>query len=194
MFGLFKQKKSIQVTDLIWKTERIKYDALIKQLQDNNKHILIYFFEDTKKSIVDELQTASINFSENTSSNAHILVLKSTQILQMSSAENVNIIFVEHYPLLSTEQKLKQHILEVLNIQNVTFYTSFEDELLQLFGAEKILAIMEKMGFNENEPMSHNLISSSIEKAQQKIEEKVSIDTNTRQRKDWFVMYASNIS
>lgn len=50
------------------------------------------------------------------------------------------------------------------------------------------------MGFNENEPMSHNLISSSIEKAQQKIEEKVSIDTNTRQRKDWFVMYASNIS
>jgi len=194
MFGLFKQKKSIQVTDLIWKTERIKYDALIKQLEDNNKHILIYFFEDTKKSIVDELQTASINFSENTSSNAHILVLKSTQILQMSSAENVNIIFVEHYPLLSTEQKLKQHILEVLNIQNVTFYTSFEDELLQLFGAEKILAIMEKMGFNENEPMSHNLISSSIEKAQQKIEEKVSIDTNTRQRKDWFVMYASNIS
>lgn len=194
MFGLFKQKKTIQVTDLIWKTERIKYDALIKQLQDNNKHILIYFFEDTKKSIVDELQTASINFSENTSSNAHILVLKSTQILQMSSAENVNIIFVEHYPLLSTEQKLKQHILEVLNIQNVTFYTSFEDELLQLFGAEKILAIMEKMGFNENEPMSHNLISSSIEKAQQKIEEKVSIDTNTRQRKDWFVMYASNIS
>lgn len=194
MFGLFKQKKSIQVTDLIWKTERIKYDALIMQLQDNNKHILIYFFEDTKKSIIDELQTASINFSENTSSNAHILVLKSTQILQMSSAENVNIIFVEHYPLLSTEQKLKQHILEVLNIQNVTFYTSFEDELLQLFGAEKILAIMEKMGFNENEPMSHNLISSSIEKAQQKIEEKVSIDTNTRQRKDWFVMYASNIS
>lgn len=194
MFGLFKQKKSIQVTDLIWKTERIKYDALIMQLQDNNKHILIYFFEDTKKSIVDELQTASINFSENTSSNAHILVLKSTQILQMSSAENVNIIFVEHYPLLSTEQKLKQHILEVLNIQNVTFYTSFEDELLQLFGAEKILAIMEKMGFNENEPMSHNLISSSIEKAQQKIEKKVSIDTNTRQRKDWFVMYASNIS
>lgn len=194
MFGLFKQKKSIQVTDLIWKTERIKYDALIMQLQDNNKHILIYFFEDTKKSIVDELQTASINFSENTSSNAHILVLKSTQILQMSSAENVNIIFVEHYPLLSTEQKLKQHILEVLNIQNVTFYTSFEDELFQLFGAEKILAIMEKMGFNENEPMSHNLISSSIEKAQQKIEEKVSIDTNTRQRKDWFVMYASNIS
>ncbi|HNF18695.1 MAG TPA: hypothetical protein PKX89_04945 [Chitinophagales bacterium] len=194
MFGLFKQKKSIQVTDLIWKTERIKYDALIMQLQDNNKHILIYFFEDTKKSIIDELQTASIHFSENTSSNAHILVLKSTQILQMSSAENVNIIFVEHYPLLSTEQKLKQHILEVLNIQNVTFYTSFEDELLQLFGAEKILAIMEKMGFNENEPMSHNLISSSIEKAQQKIEEKVSIDTNTRQRKDWFVMYASNIS
>lgn len=194
MFGLFKQKKSIQVTDLIWKTERIKYDALIKQLEDNNKHILIYFFEDTKKNIIDELQRANINFSENTSSNATILVVKPTQIFQISNAENTNIIFVEHYPLLSTEQKLKQHILEVLNIQNVTFYTSFEDELLQLFGAEKILAIMEKMGFNENEPMSHNLISSSIEKAQQKIEEKVSIDTNTRQRKDWFVMYASNIS
>lgn len=194
MFGLFKQKKSIQVTDLIWKTERIKYDALIKQLQDNNKHILIYFFEDTKKNIIDELQRANFNFSENTSSNATILVVKPTQIFQISNAENTNIIFVEHYPLLSTEQKLKQHILEVLNIQNVTFYTSFEDELLQLFGAEKILAIMEKMGFNENEPMSHNLISSSIEKAQQKIEEKVNIDTNTRQRKDWFVMYASNIS
>lgn len=163
MFGLFKQKKSIQVTDLIWKTERIKYDALIKQLEDNNKHILIYFFEDTKKNIIDELQRANINFSENTSSNATILVVKPTQIFQISNAENTNIIFVEHYPLLSTEQKLKQHILEVLNIQNVTFYTSFEDELLQLFGAEKILAIMEKMGFNENEPMSHNLISSSIE-------------------------------
>ena len=49
MFGLFNnKKKEIVSNDFIWKNEIVKYNALIKHLQQMEKSVLIYYFEDTK--------------------------------------------------------------------------------------------------------------------------------------------------
>lgn len=50
------------------------------------------------------------------------------------------------------------------------FYVSLEDELMRLFGSEKIKGIMDKLGVDEDQPIEHPIISKAIESAQKKVE------------------------
>jgi len=51
------------------------------------------------------------------------------------------------------------------------FYVSLEDDLMRLFGSERISGIMDRLGFEEGEMIEHSMISKSIERAQKKVEE-----------------------
>ncbi|HIZ88251.1 MAG TPA: preprotein translocase subunit SecA [Candidatus Coprenecus pullistercoris] len=51
------------------------------------------------------------------------------------------------------------------------FYVSLEDNLLRLFGGDKMASLVDKMGLQEGEPLQHSLMSKSIERAQRKVEE-----------------------
>ncbi|PIE50406.1 MAG: preprotein translocase subunit SecA [Flavobacteriales bacterium] len=51
------------------------------------------------------------------------------------------------------------------------FYVSLEDNLMRLFGSERIAKMMDKMGHKEGEVIQHSMISKSIERAQKKVEE-----------------------
>jgi preprotein translocase subunit SecA len=50
------------------------------------------------------------------------------------------------------------------------FYLSLEDDLLRIFGAERISSIMDRVGMEENQPIEHKLISKAIENAQKRVE------------------------
>ncbi|MBF0228747.1 MAG: preprotein translocase subunit SecA [Desulfamplus sp.] len=50
------------------------------------------------------------------------------------------------------------------------FYLSLEDDLLRIFGGERITRIMDRLGIDEGEPIEHPLISRAIENAQSKVE------------------------
>jgi len=50
------------------------------------------------------------------------------------------------------------------------FYLALEDDLLRIFGGERITGIMERLGMEEGEPIEHGLISKAIENAQAKVE------------------------
>jgi preprotein translocase subunit SecA len=51
------------------------------------------------------------------------------------------------------------------------FYVSLEDDLMRLFGSEKIASLMEKVGIEEGEPIEHRLLNRSIESAQKRVEQ-----------------------
>ncbi len=51
------------------------------------------------------------------------------------------------------------------------FYLSLEDDLMRLFGSERIARIMERMGLEEGEVIQHPMITRSVERAQKKVEE-----------------------
>jgi preprotein translocase subunit SecA len=51
------------------------------------------------------------------------------------------------------------------------FFVSLEDDLMRMFGSEKIAALMDRMGYKEGEVIQHKMISKSIERAQKKVEE-----------------------
>lgn len=50
------------------------------------------------------------------------------------------------------------------------FYLSLEDELMRRFGAENIMGMMEKLGFEEDQPIESRLITRAIESAQKRVE------------------------
>lgn len=50
------------------------------------------------------------------------------------------------------------------------FYLCLEDDLLRIFGAERISSIMDRVGFEEGQPIQHSLISKAIENAQKRVE------------------------
>ena len=50
------------------------------------------------------------------------------------------------------------------------FYLSLEDDLLRIFGSDRIAPIMEKLGMEEGEPIEHSLINRAVENAQKKVE------------------------
>jgi len=50
------------------------------------------------------------------------------------------------------------------------FYLSLEDELMRLFGGEMLSSVMDRVGFSEDEPIEHNLVTKAVETAQKRIE------------------------
>lgn len=51
------------------------------------------------------------------------------------------------------------------------FYVSLEDNLMRLFGSERVASVMDKMGLKEGEVIQHSMMTKSIERAQKKVEE-----------------------
>ncbi len=51
------------------------------------------------------------------------------------------------------------------------FFVSLEDDLMRLFGSDRIAGIMDRLGLKEGEVIQHSMISKSIERAQKKVEE-----------------------
>ncbi len=51
------------------------------------------------------------------------------------------------------------------------FYVSLEDDLMRLFGSDRIATLMDRMGLKEGEVIQHSMITKSIERAQKKVEE-----------------------
>src|SRR5690606_24535893 len=51
------------------------------------------------------------------------------------------------------------------------FFVSLEDDLMRMFGLERIASLMDRMGYKEGEVIQHSMITKSIERAQKKVEE-----------------------
>jgi len=51
------------------------------------------------------------------------------------------------------------------------FYVSLEDNLMRLFGSDRIAKLMDRMGYQEGEVIQHSMVTKSIERAQKKVEE-----------------------
>jgi preprotein translocase subunit SecA len=51
------------------------------------------------------------------------------------------------------------------------FYVSLEDDLMRMFGSDRIASMMDKLGYKEGDVIQHSMISNSIQRAQRKVEE-----------------------
>jgi preprotein translocase subunit SecA len=102
----------------------------------------------------------------------------SKKLFAQCSAEKVKVLEAGGLHILGTERHESRRIDNQLRGRSgrqgdpgsSRFYLSLEDDLLRIFGSDKIIGWMEKMGLEDDEPIEHRWINRSIENAQKKVE------------------------
>jgi preprotein translocase subunit SecA len=98
--------------------------------------------------------------------------------LEQCAAEKIKVLEAGGLAIIGTERHESRRVDNQLRGRSgrqgdpgfSRFYLSLEDDLLRIFGSEKIVGWMERMGLEDDEPIEHRWISKSIENAQKKVE------------------------
>ena len=90
---------------------------------------------------------------------------------EVKAAGGLAIIGTERHESRRVDRQLRGRAGRQGDPGSSVFYVSLEDDLMRLFGSERISGVMDKLGFEEGEMIEHSMISKSIERAQKKVEE-----------------------
>ena len=183
--------------DLVYKTKREKYNAVIDevtQLSEAKRPILI----GTTSVEISELlgKMLSIRKIPHNVLNAKMhkkeadivaeagqpgqvtiatnMAGRGTDIKLIEEVKNVGglaIVGTERHDSRRVDRQLRGRAGRQGDPGSSQFYVSLEDNLMRLFGSERIAKMMDRMGLKEGEVIQHSMISKSIERAQKKVEE-----------------------
>ena len=182
--------------DMIYKTEREKFKAVveeIKELYKKGQPVLVGTISIEKSEMLSKmLKRAGIPHSvlnaKHHQREAEIIAnagqAKTVTISTNMAGRGTDIVLGEGVRelgglhIIGTERHESRRIDNQLRGRSgrqgdpgsSRFYLSLEDDLLRIFGSERISSIMERLGMEEGEPIEHNLISKGIENAQRKVE------------------------
>ncbi|KJD33382.1 preprotein translocase subunit SecA [Tamlana nanhaiensis] len=90
---------------------------------------------------------------------------------EVKAAGGLAIIGTERHDSRRVDRQLRGRAGRQGDVGSSQFYVSLEDNLMRLFGSERIAKMMDRMGLKEGEVIQHSMISKSIERAQKKVEE-----------------------
>lgn len=140
-------------------------------MAEKPRTIFVAWFDDTYKKLNQFLQAHNFERS--------VILYK-----QIIVAQREQYIFVEHHPLKLKEEDL----FKTLQLESATILCSLDEAFFKQFGSENIVAILTKMGMEPNEQIEHSMITSSIQKAQDKIAAKVVVDLTATSQEEWLRM------
>ena len=177
MFSFLQPDKAfITVNDKVWLSKTAKWNACVKMAQANPACVFIAWFEKTK----DELE---LYFNEHGVQAQLVLA----QDISEATPE-VMYICIEHHPLQNQEQKL----FAKLKLTEAPVLSSMDEPLFSLFGGERLIHTMERLGIGEDEIVGHSMISSAIRKGPKKMEKKVRFEKPAVSQQEWFDLNMSN--
>ncbi len=182
--------------DVIYKTKREKYEAALNEIEELHKKgqpvlvgtISIDVSEDLSKKLKKRGIKHSVLNAKNHQKEAEIIAMAgqkgSVTISTNMAGRGTDIVLGDGVTergglhILGTERHESRRIDNQLRGRSgrqgdhgsSRFYLALEDDLLRIFGGERITGIMEKLGMEEGEPIEHNMISRAIENAQGKVE------------------------
>jgi preprotein translocase subunit SecA len=90
---------------------------------------------------------------------------------QVKEAGGLAIIGTERHDSRRVDRQLRGRAGRQGDPGSSQFYVSLEDNLMRLFGSDRIAKMMDRMGLKEGEVIQHSMITKSIERAQRKVEE-----------------------
>lgn len=182
--------------DAIYKTKKEKYEAAIEEIVALHKKgqpvlvgtISIDISEELSKKLKKRGIKHSVLNAKNHSGEAEIVAMAGQKgaitISTNMAGRGTDIVLGEGVTelgglhILGTERHESRRIDNQLRGRSgrqgdpgsSRFYLSLDDDLLRIFGGERITAIMERLGMEDGEPIEHRLISRAIENAQTKVE------------------------
>ncbi|MBR5163573.1 MAG: preprotein translocase subunit SecA, partial [Schwartzia sp.] len=182
--------------DLIYKTKRAKYNAVanaVDELHATGRPILIgttsitqseelsallkkhkvphnvlnaKYHEQEAEIIKDAGQLGAVTIATNMAGRGTDIILGDG----VAELGGLAIIGTERHESRRIDNQLRGRAGRQGDPGSSRFYLSLEDDLLRLFAAERIAKVMDKLGMEEDEPIEHSIITSSIEHAQKKVE------------------------
>ncbi|MDO9260565.1 MAG: preprotein translocase subunit SecA, partial [Flavobacteriaceae bacterium] len=187
----------IDSEDLVYKTKREKYNAVIDeiaQLVSQGRPVLV----GTTSVEISELLSRMLNLRkiQHNVLNAKLhkkeadivadagkpgvvtiatnMAGRGTDIKlteEVKKAGGLAIIGTERHDSRRVDRQLRGRSGRQGDVGSTQFYVSLEDNLMRLFGSERIAKMMDRMGIQEGEVIQHSMITKSIERAQKKVEE-----------------------
>jgi preprotein translocase subunit SecA len=183
--------------DLVYKTKREKYNAVIDEIVELNKagrpvlvgttsveisellsrmlkmkglkhNVLNAKLHQREADIVAEAgKTGTITIATNMAGRGTDIKLTP----EVRGAGGLAIIGTERHESRRVDRQLRGRSGRQGDPGSSQFFVSLEDELMRLFGSERIAGIMDKLGLKDGEMIQHPMITKSIERAQKKVEE-----------------------
>jgi preprotein translocase subunit SecA len=90
---------------------------------------------------------------------------------EVKAAGGLAIVGTERHDSRRVDRQLRGRAGRQGDVGSSQFYVSLEDNLMRLFGSERVAKIMDRMGLKEGEVIQHSMMTKSIERAQKKVEE-----------------------
>ena len=90
---------------------------------------------------------------------------------EVKNAGGLAIIGTERHDSRRVDRQLRGRAGRQGDVGSSQFYVALDDNLMRLFGSDRIAKMMDRMGLKEGEVIQHSMISKSIERAQKKVEE-----------------------
>ena len=183
--------------DLVYKTKREKYNAVIDDIAELNRlgrpvlvgttsveisellsrmlkmkglkhNVLNAKLHQREAEIVAEAgKTGTITIATNMAGRGTDIKLTE----DVRKAGGLAIIGTERHESRRVDRQLRGRAGRQGDPGSSQFFVSLEDELMRLFGSERIAGIMDKLGLKDGEMIQHSMITKSIERAQKKVEE-----------------------
>jgi preprotein translocase subunit SecA len=182
--------------DVIYKTEKEKFTAVIeeiKALHEAKRPVLVGTISIEKSELLSKYLTRTgvkhhVLNAKNHEREAEIVALAG-QPGQVTISTNMagrgtdiklgegvadlgglHILGTERHESRRIDNQLRGRSGRQGDMGSSRFFLSLEDDLLRIFGAERISAVMDRIGMEEGQPIEHRLISKAIENAQKRVE------------------------
>jgi preprotein translocase subunit SecA len=182
--------------DVIYKTEKEKFEAVVSEIKELHRKgqpvlagtVSIDKSEQLSRMLTKEGIKHSVLNAKNHEKEAEIIAKagqratvtlstnmagRGTDIVLGDGVQDLgglHIIGTERHESRRIDNQLRGRAGRQGDPGSSRFYLALEDDLLRIFGGERISSIMDRLGVEEGEPIVHNLISRAIENAQRKVE------------------------
>ncbi len=183
--------------DLVYKTKREKYNAVIQDIENLNKagrpvlvgttsveisellsrmlkikgiyhNVLNAKLHAREAEIVAEAgRSGMVTIATNMAGRGTDIKINA----EVKKAGGLAIIGTERHESRRVDRQLRGRAGRQGDPGSSQFFVSLEDDLMRLFGSDRISGIMDRLGLKEGEVIQHSMISKSIERAQKKVEE-----------------------
>uniref|UniRef100_UPI004048D09F preprotein translocase subunit SecA n=1 Tax=Flavobacterium sp. TaxID=239 RepID=UPI004048D09F len=90
---------------------------------------------------------------------------------EVKKAGGLAIVGTERHDSRRVDRQLRGRAGRQGDVGSSQFYVSLEDNLMRLFGSERVAKVMDRMGLKEGEVIQHSMMTKSIERAQKRVEE-----------------------
>jgi preprotein translocase subunit SecA len=208
--GIFSFLKSDKpaYSDKVWSTKQAAYKGMITDtllaIRQGQVPLVLVSFEQSRQDLIVFLKEQQVPFCElNSDSTADaalhdkvVCIVNSLSLMNSTSVNSevrslvkngrVMFLFLGHYPLPARDNKIIEEVRKLSPEADLTFYSSLDEPIFNLFGGENLVGLLEKLGMNEEEVIEHSMVRKSMERAREKLQTMVKQEVAADSQEEWF--------